>query len=316
MRFFSTLDKRRAVTIVGVLVVAFLCGHVMQNVLVAPIPVASVPPTQDAAPVLKTLKDPKPLPVPPAATLVPILDRPAILPKRVEEALIAKDAKVVCAPKLFATSAPAAMVTLVLHAPCHAQRLVEIEQGPITASAYLDADGRMTLKVPALTEDVLITVRFDDVVLDTSLTVPEAENFQHVSLMWAGQQVLKLNAFEFGAARNEIGHVWSGAPKSPTRASRGSGGFMTRLVTKDGPSAEIYSLPVGQSPLSGVVRLVVEADVTAASCGRVVKAKALQPTAFRRLSEIDVEVALPDCDRQGDVVLLQNLLRDVRLAAR
>ena len=316
MSFFSTLDRRRAVTFVGVLVVAFLCGHVMQNVLAVPVEVTSAPPGPDAAPILRTHEEPKPLPVPPAATLMPILDRPAILPKRVDEALVQEDAHGGCEPNLFATRAPAAMITLVLRAPCHPDQLVEIEQGPITASAYLDGDGRMAIKVPALIEDAEITAKFDDVVLKTTLTVPEAENFQHVSLMWSGPQILRLNAFEFGAARNEIGHVWSGAPKTPTRASRGSGGFMTRLVTEDGPSAEIYSLPVGRSPLRGVVRLVVEADVTAASCGRVVKAKALQPTAFRRFSETDVEVALPDCDRQGDVVLLQNLLRDVRLAAR
>ncbi len=317
MSFFSTLDKRRAATIVGVLLIAFLSGHLMQNVLINSTPVASITAAPDAAPVLKSLEERRPLPTPPAATLMPILDQPVILPRRVEEPNDGERyANAGCAPKLFTTKAPAAMITLSLRAPCHPVRLVGIEQGSFAASAYTDENGRMTVKLPALETNVAIKITVDEVELNTSMTVPEAENFQHVALMWTGPQMLQLNAFEFGAGRNEIGHVWSGAPKSPKRASRGSGGYMTWLVTDDGPSAEIYSLPSGQSPLRGVVRLVVEARVTAANCGRVVRAKALQPTAFRRLSETDVEVALPDCDRQGDVVLLQNLLRDMRLAAR
>ncbi len=64
------------------------------------------------------------------------------------------------------------------------------------------------------------------------------------------------------------------------------------------------------------MRLVVEGAVTSTSCGQIARAKAIQPTAFRRQSETDVEVALPDCDRIGEVVLLQNLLRDMRLAGR
>lgn len=315
MSLLPGFNKRRVITIAGVLLVAFLSGHVMQTVLVEPTPVASVTPAPDTALIQAVPDDPNQFPTPPAVTLSPALAHPAIMPERVQEAAVDGDAAG-CVPKLFATKAPAAMITLALRAPCHPDRLVDIAQGPITASSVTDANGRMTLKLPALTEDVDIKVAFDDVVLNMALNVPDAANFQHVSLMWTGPQVLQLNAFEFGAARNDIGHVWSGAPKSPTRASRGSGGFMTRLVTKDGPSAEIYSLPAGQSPLRGVVRLVVEAQVTAQSCGRVIKATALQPTAFRRLSETDVEVALPDCDRQGDVVLLQNLLRDVKLAAR
>ncbi|MDA8586186.1 hypothetical protein N9L47_07895 [Rhodobacteraceae bacterium] len=314
----SMMTKRRTMTVVVVLFLAFLTGHMMQTVLTDRAPVVSATLAPDAETVGGSLLAPKPLALPPDMTLMPTLDQPPVLPRRTEETQTDQldEANADCVPKLLATTAPAAMITLVLRAPCHPNLLVQIKQGPIIASAYTDGDGRMTLKIPALETVSDIQITFDDVVLATELTIPEAENFQHIILNWTGPQLLRLNAYEFGAARNETGHVWSGAPKSPTRASRGSGGFLTRLVTEKGPSVEIYSLPAGQSQLRGVVRLVVEAAVTPATCGQIATAKALQPTAFRRLSVTDVEVALPDCDHQGKVVLLQNLLRDVTLAAR
>ncbi len=319
MSVFSTWDRRRVATIVVVLFIAFLSGHLMQTILADDAPVASVRDAPDAAPVIRRGDEPKPLPTPPAATLMPILERPPVLPERADEPEVSPDIEASadpCQPRVFATPAVAATVILSLRAPCHHSTGVEIRQGPLVAMQTTDAEGRLTVRLPALATDVVIEVSVGETVVTAETQVTDAENYRHVALTWDGPQMLRLNAFEFGAARNDVGHVWSGAPKSPKRASRGSGGFLTRLLSEDGPSAEIYSLPVNASPLRGVVRLVAEARVTAENCGRVVKARAFQPTAFRRLSETDVEVALPDCDHLGEVVVLQNLLRDVRLARR
>ena len=318
MSAFSSLSKRRATTFVVVVLIAFLSGHVMQTALVDDQPVASVTSGPDAAPILRSGEERRPLPTPPAATLMPILERPPILPTRAQSSEdLAQTAKTQgCTPRLFLTPAPAGTVSLSFRAPCDGGAQVDIRQGLVLASQMLDETGRMMIRMPALTEDVSISVTLNEETLSADLSVPNALDFQHVVLMWDGPQHLRLNAFEFGAARNEIGHVWSGAPKTPVRASRGRGGFLTRLTTDTGPSAEIYSVPSGRALMRGVVRLVVEAEITQASCGRIAYAKAIQPTAFRRQSETDVEVALPDCDRIGEVVLLQNLLRDMRLAGR
>lgn len=318
MSVLSSLNLRRVATVVGVLLVAFLSGHVMQTWLADDKPVASVTQAPDAAPTLKSVQEPKPLPTPPAATLMPILETPPVLPTRPMDGTPDMQARLStgCDPRLFLTPAPAGTFSLSFRAPCDGEAEVEIRQGPLVATQRLDRTGRLALRIPALSDEVAVQVALGDTTLSAELTVPDALDFQHVALIWHGPQMLKLNAFEFGAARNEIGHVWSGAPKTPTRASRGTGGFLTRLTSDRGPSAEIYSLPTGRAPLRGVVRLVVEAEVTTESCGKVVRARAIQPTAFRRTSETDVEVALPDCDRIGETVLLQNLLRDMRLAGR
>lgn len=313
MSGLSSLSIRRAATAVVVLLIAFLSGHIMQTILVDTAPVSSVGDAPDAAPTIRTLEDPKPLPVPPAATLVPILDTPPVLPDRALQA--DERARRACEPRLFLTPAPAGTLTITFRAPCDPGHRLRIRQGAVEFAQDLDAEGRLSLRMPAFTEDVVIEARLGEVLLTGALTLPQALDFQHVALVWDGPQMLGLNAFEFGAARNEMGHVWWGAPKSPVRASRGSGGFLTRFVSDGGPSVEIYTLPAAHSALTGVVRLVVEARVTGKTCGQVARARAIQPTAFRRISESDVEVALPDCDRIGEVVLLQNLLRDMRLAA-
>ena len=317
MSAFSSLDVRRVATVVVVLVLAFLSGHLMQTVLRDDKPVASVPQGPDAAPVLESVEEPRPLPTPPAATLMPILERPPILPTRPQDQVDDITATIeACDPRLFLTPAPAGTFTLAFRAPCDGGANITIRQGPLLAAQMLDDTGRLSLRMPALTEEVTIDVTLGDTTLSSKLNVPDAADYQHVALIWDGPQMLRLNAYEFGAAQNEIGHVWSGAPQTPIRASRGTGGFLTRLTHENGPSAEIYSLPSARAPVRGVVRLVVEAEVTQDTCGKIVRARAIQPTPFRRVSETDVEVALPDCDRIGETVLLQNLLRDMRLAGR
>ena len=318
MRFFSSLDRRRIATFVVVLVVAFLTGHVMQTVLADTNPLASIKDGPDAAPVLRQIEEPKPLPTPPAATLVPIILRPPVLPERVEEhaSLSPLAPTLSCDPVLEVRPAPAATLRVLLKAPCARNESVTVRHGLLNASGVTDGTGRFDMRLPALETKSMVSVDVAGHTLDATLEIPDAESFQRVVLLWNGPQNLRLNAFEFGARRNEMGHVWAGAPKTPTRASRGSGGYLTEITSNSGRSGEIYTYPTGRSSSKGVVRLVVEAEVTAENCGQVVRAEVLQPTAFRRLSRTDVEVALPDCDRIGDVVLLQNLLRDVRLAGR
>ena len=76
MKGLASLNWRRVVLIVGTLLVAFGSGHVMQTILVEPSDVATTGDAPDAAPVLRNSEEPPELPVPPAATLTPILHSP------------------------------------------------------------------------------------------------------------------------------------------------------------------------------------------------------------------------------------------------
>ena len=200
-----------------------------------------------------------------------------------------------------------------LDAPCLPNRTVTVRQGPITATVQTDAYGRWQARIPALDKTAKVEVAIADHRLRQSLPVPDADLFQHVILQWTGPQVFRINAYEFGATDQQNGHVWAGAPKAPERALRG-GGFLTRLGDETGFGAEIYSVPFGSMPSSGVIRLAVDAEITEASCEQTVEATAYQSGPLGRLSPSEVLLKMPGCDRVGEHLRLQNLFPDMRLA--
>ncbi len=315
MSFFGSLDRRRWVTALVTLALAFLCGHIMQTVLADQPTTATYETAPDAAPQMQSGEEPKALPLPPAATLIPILQRPPVLPDRVGKPYALKE-KTSCTPKLMVDAAPAATLRVRLEAPCHKNTRVLVTQAGIAGWAMTDANGFLQLRLPALSVRPLIKVEIEDQTRLATAKVPHAAEFQHVAIQWVGQQALRINAYEFGAQKSQFGHVWSGAPKSPARAARGSGGFLTRLGDGAGESAEIYSFQAGQASTRGVVRLVVEAEVTKQNCGKEVRATALQSSPIGALSPTEVALAMPQCDRIGEIVRLQNLFQDMRLAGR
>ena len=312
MTIFKSLKWRRWGTALATLALAFTSGYVMQNRLSDRAPVES---TQLAA-FGPATDQPKALPSQPTATRLLTLDRPPVLADRVDEPLTGKEADPGCAPTLSVSAAPAATLRITLTAPCHGDTRVFVQQGDMAASFQTGGDGVLNMRVPALTTNPVIQAAIAGKQLSATVEIPDAGDFQHVALQWSGRQALRINAYEFGAQKSQFGHVWSGAPKSPSRASRGSGGFLTKLGDGRGKSAEIYSFPVGQASSRGVVRLVVEAEVTKQNCGQKIQATALQTSPLGHLSPTEISLTMPDCDQVGEIVRLQNLLQDMRLASR
>lgn len=326
MSSLSIFGKRRILTAVSALAIAMGAGYLMQGVLATQTPLATVEDMPDAARILRSGRDPKPLPTPPAATLMPILLAPPVMPDRVQRPEAAppqlwKDSQLSpfgfsCDPELSLKLRDAAMLDIRLFAPCDPETVVTLRQGALSIDLETDAFGRVETAMPALSTTSEILVDTGRRILRETMSVPEALEFSRVILTWEGPRILKMNAYEFGARRGESGHIWAGSSKTPSRALRGTGGFLVDLGDGAGRSAEVYTFPTGYSPLRGIVELIVEADVTEDTCGHMAKAIALQTGPLGGLSETDVRVTLPDCDRIGDVLELKNLLQDMRLAGR
>ena len=219
MSFFASLDKRRWITALVTLALAFLSGHIMQTVLADKSTTATYETAPDAAPQLQSGEEPKALPLPPAGTLIPILQRPPVLPERVGKPH-ALNEKTGCTPKLIVDAAPAATLRIRLEAPCHYNTRVLVSQADIAGWAKTDAKGILQIRRPALSARPLVKVEIKGLTRVAATKVPDAAGFQHVAIQWAGQQALRINAYEFGAQKSQFGHVWSGAPKSPSRAAR------------------------------------------------------------------------------------------------
>lgn len=322
MEFFASLDRRRVITAVVVLLIALGSGHLMQTVLSEETPVATRGENPDAAPTLKSSDAPKALPLPPAATLMPILERPPVLPDRVHPDQLEQHTQVApagsgdpCASRLSLQARPAALVEVVASYPCSADTVARVAHGGLVFQSRIGPDGVLRTTLPAMAAEAVVTVVADNHAVSASVEVPDAGDFDRVALVWSGARIFSMHAFEFGADRSQFGHVWAGAPKRPDRAARGSGGFLMTLGDGSDATAEVYTFPVGLSPMRGVVRLLVEADVTEKNCGRLATAKTLQTGALG-VTSTDVELSLPDCSAVGETVRLQNLLQDMRLAGR
>lgn len=318
MKLIASLDRRRLVTVVVTLTLAFLSGHLMQSGLskTAPINPANTTIITDTGQVsaVPGLTDrPQGVPELPVADAAPVLETPPVLPLRVNEARL--DRTVGCAPRLEVTPAPAATLRIDLLTPCAANQPVILRHGPLFAEVATDANGAFQTRLPALESPAVVHAALPGLDLTATADMPEYAAFHHVILHWTGAQILELNAYEFGASDWEAGHVWPGAPKSPERALQGRG-FLTSLGRPGAHGFQIYSVPLQDLPDTGVIRLAVDAEIQPDTCGRDLTATAYQTGPLGRLSRSDIRVTLPDCDRVGDVLRLQNLFPDMRLASR
>lgn len=304
MRLFSSLNTRRWPTVLATLVIASACGHLTQAVWGRTV----------SEPALATVTEPGPLPSAPHGTYMQLQRPPVMADRAAATATEVEDQS--CRPQLNITPAPAATLHVEVSAPCHGLARVHVTQGQITASMATDKEGVLRVRLPALTSDPLIEVSIAGTKLAARTEVADAEAYEHVALQWSGTQMLGINAYEFGAQQSQFGHVWAGAPKSPARASRGSGGFLIRIGDGQGKSAEIYSFPAGTASTRGVIRLVAEAKVTHENCGRRVSAIALQSSLMTKLRPTEVAITVPGCGQIGETVSLQNLFQDMRLARR
>lgn len=326
MEFFASLGRRRVVTAVVALLVAFGAGILMQHILVDGTPMATVDELPDAAPSLRSAGQSPGLPTPPAATLVPMLPPPPVLPDRVDNPgpvlpEVWDDARMSpfgfnCDPELSLTLGKAAMIEARLFAPCDQGQRVTFRHGALEIDMVTDPFGRAATMMPALDISAGVAAILARETVSSQVRVSDARAFSRVVLVWEGPQHLQMNAYELGARRGESGHIRAGRAKTPSRAERGTGGFLVNLGDGSGRSAEVYSFPTGHSPLRGIVELIVEADVTKETCGRMARATALQTSPLGGMTTTDVRVTLPDCDRVGDVIELKNLLQDMRLAGR
>lgn len=225
---------------------------------------------------------------------------------------------VACDVTLKATQKVGAMVMLDLKAPCHGNEMVTIHHQGLQFTSATSEVGHITVSIPAMVAMASFDVELvDGKTVSASVDVPEVSGFDRVALQWTGDSGLSIHALELGATYGERGHVWAKAPQSVAAALQARGGYITALGDINFPAAkhvEIYSFPTGQMQKSGVVRLSVEAEVTAVTCSKEIEAQALQSGVDGAISVTDLTFSMPTCDGVGDFLVLNNLLRDLKIA--
>lgn len=227
---------------------------------------------------------------------------------------------IVCTPDLTASPANAAMVSLVLDAPCSANSIATIHHQGMIFSALTDETGMAILEVPALTRNAVFIAELPGGAGAAAIaTVPEIDNYDRAVLQWQGETGLQLHALEFGASYDSDGHVWSAASRTTDAALDGQGGFMTSLGEESVDNAyyaEVYTFPSGLMDSIGEVSLSVEAEILPMTCGREISAQSIQIKPGEPPYALDLTMTLPGCETVGEFLVLKNMLESLTLASK
>ena len=261
-------------------------------------PLSDLPSTPDiAAPVLEAR-----LVVPPSPETTPVPDVGAGLSAY----------GLPCDRTLALFPAPDASFRIEVTANCEPDSRVVIDHAGLSFTLVTDAFGHAAAVAPALTPDAVIkAVLPDGGTLSARMAVPDASKFDRVAISSDGRSALSIHAFEFGASHGDPGHVHHGAVPG---AARGEVRRLGDLSADNALIAEVYTFPTGEGLASGTVRLHVEGEVTAENCARDVAAKVLQGMPGGPPSVVALRVTMPGCDAAGDILVLKNVLRDLRIA--
>lgn len=223
-----------------------------------------------------------------------------------------------CEAAMTAVAQPAAMVDLTLTS-CQPGQRVTIHHNGMMLQGQTDTAGAMRMTVPALAETALFIAEFpnrDGAVAEVQVT--SFVDYDRVVLQWRGAAGFALAAFEFDAGFGTDGHRHAGQPGSVTEVVQGLGGVITQhgdAGLDNGLRAEAYTFPRGMAQRSGTVAFSVEAEVTAANCGREIAAQSLQITGGTDLAVRELTLEMPDCTATGDYIVLKNMAEDLTIAA-
>lgn len=224
-----------------------------------------------------------------------------------------------CETTIAAEALVPAIVDLRVSSPCHPNVDFVMWHGGMAFSVKTDAEGTASVVAPALVENAVFVVTFDNIEeARINVTVPDIGLYDRSVLHWRGKDNLQLHALEFGAAFGGTGHVWSASSQDPILTETGQRGFMLRLGTSSANLpywSEVYTFPAGQLNDTSQIVLQVGASVTEKNCGREVDARSIQTNAGRVFSIQELGIQMPGCDAVGQSVMHAGLFSPVTLAA-
>jgi hypothetical protein len=213
-----------------------------------------------------------------------------------------------CSTQLDLIPQPGAMIGLTLLAPCHPDERVVLRHAGLAVTGKTSASGALFATIPALTAVAQVEVMFPSgEVTSAQVGMPEITKMQRFIVQWQDGDAFQLHGFENGAGYDQPGHVSASYP-----GKAGEGAFLTLLgdSTTDLPLlAEAYTFGPDTT-----AQIVLEAAVTEATCGREILGETIM-AADGSVEITDLSLAMPDCSAVGDILVLKNLVQDMKLAA-
>ncbi|MDE3028313.1 MAG: hypothetical protein KGH84_07945 [Paracoccaceae bacterium] len=292
----------------------------MPAAVIAPTIPVSITPLSASQPLTEPLNPPT-LPAPITPSTASATDAVAATPDTP-----APVAALSCNPKLALNVGPSAMIEMSLTAPCAKNARVVILDGGLSVTGLTSDTGALSVELPAMASAATVSVRLPggDLVTATA-AVPEMNLYDRVAVQWMGDDSFALHALEFGANFGERGDISAQHPRTPSAATQDKGGFLTQLGDGTVPApmeAQVYTFPTGISSKAGSVKILIEAPVTAQTCGHDMLAQTLQSVQGTGADIItkssDLTLSMPACDSgaNGQFVELTDLVPDMVVASR
>lgn len=305
LKQLSPLPIRRLARVLAVVAIAMAAGHLVQTL-------AQRKPVTEAKAAAVVPKDIVQLSagsiVEPAVPIAkPILASSTdVVPEPAPEPLVAVAS---CPLDLALDAQPAAMIGVVVLAPCHAQERVVLRHAGLAVTAKLGADGTLMTTLPALVPDAKVEVMFaDGNTVEGALNLPEAASLRRFGVQWQGAEAFVVHGFQDGADYGQPGDI---SPTNPGRPEDGSLAVLGDSTVEVPLLAQIYTFPAATGAGADVV---IEAVVTQATCGHDLIAETIASGAGR-VEITDLTLAMPDCSGVGDFLVLKNLASDMKIAA-
>lgn len=225
---------------------------------------------------------------------VAMADEPILLqPGLVEE--VARN----CTMQLGLLPLPNAMIGISLLAPCHPSARAVVSHEGMAFTAQTSPSGGLITLMPALSSAASLRISFaDGQEANGRLMVPDLGQMRRFVVQWQDGAQVGLHAFENDADYDTDGHIWAQNPRQA-----GVQGFMTTLgdpASRLPLQAELYSF--GSAP----TRLDLEAEVTPATCGKVLFGEMILSQAGQ-VQVSDLALTMPDCSAVGEILVLNNI---------
>lgn len=226
----------------------------------------------------------------------------------------------VCEIEASARAVAAAMVNLSMDAPCLPNERVTVHHNGMIFTETTSASGTINLTLPALSPDAVFILAFssgEGAVAQTH--VEDLGEYNRAVLQWKGGAGFQIHAREFGASYGNVGHLWSGAPGTIAGAVIGTSGVLTHhgdINAADPLLAEVYTFPKAATGRTGEIALSVETEVTDLNCGIEIEAQTLELEADGGIKTRNLTLPVPDCEAKDSFLVLNNLLEDLKVAAK
>ncbi len=317
--------QRRLALAVSLLAVGLGAGHLVQSRATKPAAAPAVEPLAEAELKPENVQQlaagsddlASPLSVlPPVDGLAPLPAAPALKlaePKMVPPAKPAT-AEAACDMSLDLLADSNAMIGITVIAPCRPNQRVMVKHGGLAITGKTSASGTMFMNLPAMEVQARIELSFPDgEKLGSMVEMPAVAAMQRFAVQWLEKDAFQLQAFENGADYGQPGHVSAVNPQTPAPGLASEGGFVTLLgdATVDLPMlAEVYTFPA-----KAAAEVLVEAAVTPETCGRELLGETVSAVGGK-VAVSELTLAMPECEAAGDILVLKNLVPEMKLAAR